>query len=162
MIRRPPRSTLFPYTTLFRSPNIYDIIKVLVEKGSVSFIIKKKKKYYKAVNPEKFLDLLKEKEANFLEILPKLKEIYETSETKPIVEVFQGPQGMKSLMSDMLKTAKEVWIFNGADKNYLLKNIPKFYYDGFLREKKKLKIKTNIIYSKDIIQIGRASCRERV
>src|SRR5437016_12622452 len=24
MIRRPPRSTLFPYTTLFRSPFIYD------------------------------------------------------------------------------------------------------------------------------------------
>src|SRR5258705_6943559 len=25
MIRRPPRSTLFPYTTLFRSGHIYDI-----------------------------------------------------------------------------------------------------------------------------------------
>src|SRR2546422_4732120 len=24
MIRRPPRSTLFPYTTLFRSPTLYD------------------------------------------------------------------------------------------------------------------------------------------
>src|SRR2546422_11776641 len=24
MIRRPPRSTLFPYTTLFRSPNVED------------------------------------------------------------------------------------------------------------------------------------------
>src|SRR3712207_8586520 len=24
MIRRPPRSTLFPYTTLFRSPIVYD------------------------------------------------------------------------------------------------------------------------------------------
>src|SRR3712207_8640160 len=24
MIRRPPRSTLFPYTTLFRSPSIYE------------------------------------------------------------------------------------------------------------------------------------------
>src|SRR2546429_5473693 len=24
MIRRPPRSTLFPYTTLFRSPGVYD------------------------------------------------------------------------------------------------------------------------------------------
>src|SRR3712207_8778124 len=24
MIRRPPRSTLFPYTTLFRSPRLYD------------------------------------------------------------------------------------------------------------------------------------------
>src|SRR5271169_6932704 len=25
MIRRPPRSTLFPYTTLFRSPNDHDV-----------------------------------------------------------------------------------------------------------------------------------------
>src|SRR2546423_6852999 len=24
MIRRPPRSTLFPYTTLFRSPHVFD------------------------------------------------------------------------------------------------------------------------------------------
>ena len=87
-------------------------------------------------------------------MLRKLKKTYETSETKTIVEVFQGTQGMKSLMNDMLKTAKEVWIFNGADKNYLLKNIPKFYYDRFLREKKKLKIKTNIIYSKDITPVN--------
>src|SRR5258707_10751675 len=27
MIRRPPRSTLFPYTTLFRSPNPYILVK---------------------------------------------------------------------------------------------------------------------------------------
>src|SRR5256886_9219378 len=25
MNRRPPRSTLFPYTTLFRSPNVYEV-----------------------------------------------------------------------------------------------------------------------------------------
>src|SRR2546430_17657852 len=25
MIRRPPRSTLFPYTTLFRSPSVWDV-----------------------------------------------------------------------------------------------------------------------------------------
>src|SRR2546429_4539420 len=31
MIRRPPRSTLFPYTTLFRSPSMV----VLVRRGSV-------------------------------------------------------------------------------------------------------------------------------
>src|SRR5256885_17010552 len=27
MIRRPPRSTLFPYTTLFRSPTVQSIVK---------------------------------------------------------------------------------------------------------------------------------------
>src|SRR3712207_8089940 len=42
MIRRPPRSTLFPYTTLFRSPvspsgtlNRMDFLQVLVEKKIV-------------------------------------------------------------------------------------------------------------------------------
>src|SRR5258708_26955526 len=29
MIRRPPRSTLFPYTTLFRSPQIEEIVAAL-------------------------------------------------------------------------------------------------------------------------------------
>src|SRR2546425_8744849 len=31
MIRRPPRSTLFPYTTLFRSVPFLDIVKVVEE-----------------------------------------------------------------------------------------------------------------------------------
>src|SRR5690348_18125321 len=34
MIRRPPRSTLFPYTTLFRSlPELIDLLVVTVEAG---------------------------------------------------------------------------------------------------------------------------------
>src|SRR2546429_8148805 len=36
MIRRPPRSTLFPYTTLFRSnfPGIAAVIEAVVERGA--------------------------------------------------------------------------------------------------------------------------------
>src|SRR2546421_2886550 len=30
MIRRPPRSTLFPYTTLFRSCGVYELINFLI------------------------------------------------------------------------------------------------------------------------------------
>jgi len=131
-------------------PNIYDIIKKLKEKGLVSSITKKNKKYFKSTTPENLYNILKEKESNLLEILPKLKEIYETSEVKPIIEVYRGVEGLKSLMNDMLKTKKEIWIFNGADKRYVLENIPEFYYERFLREKKKLKIKTNILYSKNI------------
>src|SRR3712207_7297379 len=33
MIRRPPRSTLFPYTTLFRSRNLIEIQRRLPERG---------------------------------------------------------------------------------------------------------------------------------
>src|SRR3712207_6968344 len=34
MIRRPPRSTLFPYTTLFRSTQL--VLKTIMEEGSIS------------------------------------------------------------------------------------------------------------------------------
>src|SRR2546430_12701902 len=33
MIRRPPRSTLFPYTTLFRSPFLRDLEELLLDRG---------------------------------------------------------------------------------------------------------------------------------
>src|SRR3989449_5528273 len=35
MIRRPPRSTLFPYTTLFRSPELLDDLAARVLEGPV-------------------------------------------------------------------------------------------------------------------------------
>src|SRR3989449_9005163 len=40
MIRRPPRSTLFPYTTLFRSPSwIYPAIRALKASGRADLIV---------------------------------------------------------------------------------------------------------------------------
>src|SRR2546430_12595884 len=43
MIRRPPRSTLFPYTTLFRSP-------VLFEQGDIGFQIQRHAPWIPAEN----------------------------------------------------------------------------------------------------------------
>src|SRR5438477_5085004 len=37
MIRRPPRSTLFPYTTLFRSPASSTMSRFVLEESSASF-----------------------------------------------------------------------------------------------------------------------------
>src|SRR3712207_637752 len=49
MIRRPPRSTLFPYTTLFRS-NVF-----LMEKGDVSNFVGENKRFDKGLLGEKKL-----------------------------------------------------------------------------------------------------------
>src|SRR5260370_9313251 len=37
MIRRPPRSTLFPYTTLFRSPSPLTVYLVVLTPGTLNF-----------------------------------------------------------------------------------------------------------------------------
>src|SRR2546426_3958309 len=39
MIRRPPRSTLFPYTTLFRSPEGFQTAEFLLEHGMVDAVV---------------------------------------------------------------------------------------------------------------------------
>jgi len=131
-------------------PNIYDTLKKLLEKALVTVIIKNKKRYFKPLAPEKLLDMIKEKEKNLIEILPELTEVYESKKTKPIVEVLQGVEGLKTVMNDMTKTRKDIWIFSGADINYFLKLLPEFYIKKLMGEKKKYGIKTKILYSKGV------------
>src|SRR5256885_9245874 len=38
MRRRPPRSTLFPYTTLFRSPDAYDLAALLTDRTTATLV----------------------------------------------------------------------------------------------------------------------------
>src|SRR5260221_1888801 len=42
MIRRPPRSTLFPYTTLFRSPVVLDQLEAFVTSGLGKGVVRAK------------------------------------------------------------------------------------------------------------------------
>src|SRR5947199_794822 len=59
MIRRPPRSTLFPYTTLFRSPPValQEIVWAPVE--APIYIVKGQRHRYDGVNPRTELTRLR-------------------------------------------------------------------------------------------------------
>ena len=131
-------------------PNIYDTVKKLVEKTLATAIIKNKKKHFKPLAPEKLLGIIKEKEKNLAEILPELTKVYESKKTKPVIEVFEGAEGLKTIMDDMVGVGKDIWIFSGADINYVLKQIPEFYVKRILGEKKKYGIRTRILYSKGV------------
>src|SRR5438874_3453341 len=48
MLRRPPRSTLFPYTTLFRSQFLYDFGRCFA--GRISFVRRKRNRAYTRVS----------------------------------------------------------------------------------------------------------------
>src|SRR3712207_7941580 len=50
MIRRPPRSTLFPYTTLFRSA--YEFVKSVVAEGKEVLFVGTKKQAQEAIEEE--------------------------------------------------------------------------------------------------------------
>ena len=62
MIRRPPRSTLFPYTTLFRSPKVKKILPILKEE-------------FQEILKENLKEQEKEASVQLGENLPKVKEV---------------------------------------------------------------------------------------
>lgn len=134
-------------------PNIYDTVKKLLEKGLATSISKNNKKYFKPVAPLKLLEIIKDKEKNLSDLLPELTKAYETKKAKPLIEIFEGAEGIKTIMNDMVKEKWDIWIFNGVDTKYFFKHIPEFNLKRVLNEKKRKHIKTKMLYSKNVTPI---------
>src|SRR3989344_3663074 len=92
----------------------YEILKSLIEKGLVSYVIKNGKQYFEVAEPEKLLNILKEKETKINKILPDLKNIYKTSIEKPKVELYEGKEGLKTILDDIIRTKGEVLVYGST------------------------------------------------
>ncbi len=130
-------------------PNIYDIINKLRKKGLISSFVKKNKNYYHITEPNNLVRFLDEKRKNLSTIIPKLNELFNSKKIKTITEIYQGKEGLKLIIEDML-IAKEILIFNGVDIDKLLSEITTFNLERYLNEKKKKKIITKILYAEPI------------
>ena len=139
-------------TELHRA-TVYDALKRLMEKGLVTFIIKEKTKYFQAVNPEHFLDLIKEKKRELEEkeklakdIIKKLKQIREQAKIKESASIFQGKRGIKTVFEDILKY-KEYYAFASRGK---FREILGSYFDQFQRKKRQKRIKAKILIDESL------------
>src|SRR3989344_9573537 len=79
--------------------HLYDTLKSLLDIGLVSYVIKNNIKYFHAAPPEKILEYLHEKETLLLKILPSLKEQSNNKTRKPKVEIYEGKDGMKTILN---------------------------------------------------------------
>jgi len=121
----------------------YDVLEYLLEKGRVNYFIKSGVKYFEAVDPSKLLDELKEKQEKLQQILPKLESIKQTLKEKPRIEQYEGIEGLKSIMNDILKEKKESWFLSDVD---LIESL-EFYFPHFIKEKRRQKIFSKVISS---------------
>ncbi len=137
---------------------VYDALNKLIEKGLASYVIQANRKYFKASNPEQFLDYfsqekekIKQQEEEFKKILPELKEKRQKEEQE--ATIFKGNRGIKSLLDDMLNQKDEILTIGASEieaeafQYHLQFNLPKFHK---IREKKKIYYK--ILLSEDLRQ----------
>src|SRR3989344_1883091 len=92
---------------------VYDLLQRLIEKGLVGHAIKGRKKFFEATNPERLLDILKEKENKIKTILPQL---FELSQFKDHLEVkiYKGKEGIKAVFEDILRNKPKEWLSLGS------------------------------------------------
>jgi len=121
---------------------LYSILDELIEKGIVTYILKNNVRFYRATEPNKILSMLKEKETIFSSILPNLMSLYKPRTKKPIIEILEGKEGIKTILNDVLRIKKEWFAFNIPGKG------PEILGPGvhaFEKERQKSRIKLNVI-----------------
>lgn len=142
--------------------HIYDTLEPLIEKGLVSYVIKNGKKHFKAASPSKVLDylreqreLIKKKEEKIKGILPNLLELQKITEKRPSVEMYEGPEGLKTILNDVIRTKPKEWLdFTSG----VTKLILPYFMDHWEKRRADAGIKARIIFNDT--KAGRQRARE--
>ena len=134
------------------SGKIYETLNKLIERGLVSYIIIKGKKYFEAAEPERLIDYMKKRELEIHEetkeiegIIPELKLKKKIIEEKTKAEIYEGISGIKTVYELMLREVNP----NGT---LLILGAPKeagekldIYFDNFNKRRIEKNIQLKII-----------------
>lgn len=120
----------------------YDALSRLLDKGLISYSIKSGKKYFQVANPERLNLILKEKEKYLEYVLPKLIEKFNSKKPEIFSEIYEGKEGIKTIMEDILNTKKEFLTIGSTGKGNIV--FP-YYIEHFSKKREKLKIKRRVL-----------------
>ncbi|MBR9703116.1 hypothetical protein GOV10_03710 [Candidatus Woesearchaeota archaeon] len=138
-------ATQLAKTTKEHRTNIYDSLNGLIKKGLIVYSIKNNVRYYKVSNPEKLVEYVKEKEKQAEDILPELQSKLKTQRGKPVVEVYEGQEGFKTILGKMLREGKDIYGIGASEeweKRFPIK------LSQYMKEREERKIKAKLIYVK--------------
>ena len=123
--------------------NVYDSLAGLMKKGLVSSVLKNNISYYRIAPPEKLQEFLKEKSKLLEQVLPDIRSIYKSYTPKPAIEVYEGNEGVKTVLLDILKEGKDFVGFGATNKAAQL--LPDFTR-RYLKEREEKKIHARQIH----------------
>ncbi len=143
-------------------PYCYEVLASLQKQGLVTTNIKNNTKYYHSINPDKIKDLMKEKEQQVLKSIPQLKEMFQSIGNLPKAEIFEGIEGIKTILNDIVKTKKTVYIYSSAEKQAKLLE---HHFPQYIKRRAEAKVKAKVIveksqYSKELKKRDKSEYRE--
>ena len=76
----------------------YTVLNHLIEKGQVSYLIKKGKKLFSCSNPENLLNSIKAKEVLVSDLIKDLKKIKKQEQQETQIDVYEGVEGIRTFV----------------------------------------------------------------
>jgi len=135
---------------------VYDTADMLAKKGLIGYILKNNRRLFQASNPNRILEIIKEKQDLVESVIKKLEEKYTKTKEKEETNFYKGKEGLKTVFEDQLNY-KEILILGASPKAY---EILQFYFKWYDKTRKQKKIKARIIASdKKIKKIPLAEIR---
>lgn len=128
--------------------NVYDSLNKLIEKGLASETFVKGEKLFKAIDPERLKEIIKEQESTLDAFLPEMKKLYQSVEPDAEAYFFRGVEGFKNYLQLILEQKQTVY-FIGA-KAFWLDPRLQHYLRHFDEERKKRGIKFMHLFDHEI------------
>jgi len=120
---------------------VYEVLDFLRGKGFVSTFQKKRTKYFTAEDPQKIIIQAKGSVEMLEESLPRLRAVYKQAGTQPTVRFYQGKEGMKIILEEMLGEANELRSFASEDIFHLFGD----WWTKYIQKRIKNKIPVRVI-----------------
>ncbi len=136
---------------------VYDTTDMLIKKGLIGYILKNNRRLFQASNPQRFLDILKEKQDLLSPLVSEMAERFNNTKEKEETNFYKGKEGLKAVFEDQLQSKGEILILGASPKAY---EVLKFYFKWYDKTRKEKKIKSRIIATdKKIARIALADIR---
>jgi len=119
----------------------YDVLKSLLEKGIASKTIKEKTTHFEVALPEKLLSVLDEKKQKLTAVLKELKQLQEFTIRKPTIQVYQGKEGFKTILDDILATKQATDVISTSKIFEVMKN----FFPYYIQRRTELQIPARVI-----------------
>ena len=122
--------------------SVYDALDRLAEKGLVSYIVRNNRRYFQATNPNRLIEIVKEKEAEIQTAIPSLRELFTKTKVKEETLFYRGIDGLRSAFEDQLEERKEICIIGASPQ---AGEILRFYFRWYGKKRKQMHIKMKLI-----------------
>lgn len=120
---------------------VYRILEKLIDRGIVNYKIENKVKKFNAVNPERLLIELKEKEKRLKSYLLKLKGITKQKEKEPNIEIYKGLNGIRGLARETLRLKQDYDVISTEIKSQSMH----YFFELFMKEIEKADIHERVL-----------------